>query len=89
MAKVFAPSELIINEDGSCFHLHLRPEYLAEVKNEQTQAFSPQSVQRRVYSPMLNQQKGIISQYDHLFKRYASVARTDWRLLAAMSYQEP
>lgn len=65
-----------------------RPEYLAEVKSEQTQAFSPQSVQRRVYSPMLNQQKGIISQYDHLFKRYASVARTDWRLLAAMSYQE-
>ena len=30
MAKVFAPSELIINEDGSCFHLHLRPEYLAD-----------------------------------------------------------
>ena len=30
MAKIFAPSELIINEDGSCFHLHLRPEYLAD-----------------------------------------------------------
>ena len=28
--KVFAPSELIINEDGSCFHLHLRPEQLAD-----------------------------------------------------------
>jgi uridine phosphorylase len=28
--KVFAPSELIINEDGSCFHLHLKPEYLAD-----------------------------------------------------------
>ena len=26
----FAPSELIINEDGSCFHLHLRPEQLAD-----------------------------------------------------------
>ena len=23
--KIFAPSELIINEDGSCFHLHLKP----------------------------------------------------------------
>ncbi|MBQ7663370.1 MAG: nucleoside phosphorylase [Prevotella sp.] len=28
--KTFAPSELIINEDGSCFHLHLRPEQLAD-----------------------------------------------------------
>jgi uridine phosphorylase len=28
--KYFAPSELIINEDGSCFHLHLLPEYLAD-----------------------------------------------------------
>lgn len=28
--KYFPPSELIINEDGSCFHLHLRPEQLAD-----------------------------------------------------------
>lgn len=28
--KTFAPSELIINADGSCFHLHLRPEQLAD-----------------------------------------------------------
>ena len=28
--KTFAPSELIINEDGSCFHLHLKPEQLAD-----------------------------------------------------------
>lgn len=30
MSKYFAPSELIINEDGSCFHLHIRPEQLAK-----------------------------------------------------------
>jgi len=30
MKTVFAPSELIINEDGSCFHLHLKPEQLAD-----------------------------------------------------------
>ena len=30
MGKYFAESELIINEDGSCFHLHLRPEQLAD-----------------------------------------------------------
>jgi len=28
--KTFAPSELIINDDGSCFHLHLKPEQLAD-----------------------------------------------------------
>ena len=26
----FAPSELIINEDGSIFHLHLKPHELAD-----------------------------------------------------------
>lgn len=30
MKKYFPPSELIINEDGSVFHLHLKPEYLAD-----------------------------------------------------------
>ena len=28
--KRFAESELIINEDGSVFHLHVKPEYLAD-----------------------------------------------------------
>ena len=28
--KYFEPSELIVNADGSCFHLHLRPEQLAD-----------------------------------------------------------
>lgn len=28
--KVFPASELIINNDGSCFHLHLRPDQLAD-----------------------------------------------------------
>jgi len=30
MKKYFAPSELIINEDGSVFHLHVKPEQLAQ-----------------------------------------------------------
>ncbi len=30
MKKFFPESELIINSDGSCFHLHLRPEQLAD-----------------------------------------------------------
>lgn len=30
MSTYFPPSELIINGDGSCFHLHLKPEQLAD-----------------------------------------------------------
>lgn len=30
MQTYFSPSELIINEDGSIFHLHVRPEWLAD-----------------------------------------------------------
>lgn len=30
MKTYFEPSELIINTDGSCFHLHMRPEQLAD-----------------------------------------------------------
>lgn len=30
MAKYFAPSELIINDDNSSFHLHIRPDQLAD-----------------------------------------------------------
>lgn len=30
MARIIPPSELIINEDGSIFHLHVKPEWLAD-----------------------------------------------------------
>lgn len=30
MEKYFAESELIINKDGSIFHLHVTPEHLAD-----------------------------------------------------------
>ena len=30
MKKYFASSELIINEDGSVLHLHVKPEWLAD-----------------------------------------------------------
>ena len=29
MNKTYAPSELIINDDGSVFHLHLKPTQIA------------------------------------------------------------
>ena len=65
-----------------------RPDYIALVRSESTHLLSSQSVTRHVYSPMLNRKGGIISHYDHLFRQYAPVARWDWRLLAALCYQE-
>lgn len=65
-----------------------RPELIAQIRKQESFALSKQSVTRRVYSPMLNKKSGVISHYDHLFQQYASVARWDWRLLAAQCYQE-
>ncbi len=65
-----------------------KPSMLAQVKKEESYFFSARSVRRHVYAPFLNRSEGVISKYDHLFRRYAPVARWDWRLLAAQSYQE-
>lgn len=64
------------------------PNMIAQIKREEKYLFSSQSVSRHVYSPMLNASKGTISMYDGLFQKYASVARWDWRLIAAQCYQE-
>ena len=46
------------------------------------------TVKRRMRPVMQDASHGIISAYDDLFRRYSSTAGWDWRLLAAMSYQE-
>ena len=51
------------------------PSLLAEVKREERTQLSVASVHRHVYAPMLNSSRGEISQYDHLFQRYAPIAR--------------
>lgn len=65
-----------------------RPEIAEQVKREERSLFSTQSIHRHVYAPMLNAKAGVISNYDHLFMRYAPLVRWDWRLLAAQCYQE-
>ena len=65
-----------------------KPSMYDEIRKEERYMLSAQSVKRHVYSPFLNKQGGIISHYDHLFKKYAPVARWDWRLMAAQCYQE-
>lgn len=65
-----------------------KPSMLAEVREEEHSLFAVNRVKRHVYSPFLDKSAGIISQYDHLFKKYAPMARWDWRLMAAQCYQE-
>lgn len=45
-------------------------------------------VRRHVYAPMVSQSAGIISSYDNLFKEAAARIGWDWRLVAALCYQE-
>ena len=64
------------------------PPLFAEVAAEQRLAFASGAVRRHVYAPFLDRGRGVISSYDHLFKKYAPTARWDWRLMAAQCYQE-
>ena len=65
-----------------------RPALITQIAKEQEFVLSTRSITRHVYSPMLDSRAGIISKYDHLFQKYAPVARVDWRLMAAQCYQE-
>ena len=64
------------------------PDMINKIKREEQFLLSTASIRRHVYAPMLNRAGGVISCYDHLFQRYAPLARWDWRLLAAQCYQE-
>lgn len=65
-----------------------KPELITSIRREEQMLYTTQSIHRHTYAPMLNAKAGTISQYDHLFMRYAPLARWDWRLLAAQCYQE-
>ncbi len=65
-----------------------RPELVAHVKKFEDWIFSDHGVQRTVYAPVMSEVRGELSSYDHLFQRFAPDANADWRLLAALSYQE-
>ena len=65
-----------------------RPSLIAQVKEEETQLLTTRKVRRRIFSPMLDRNGGIISHYDGYFQTYSRDLRWDWRLMAAQCYQE-
>lgn len=64
------------------------PQLASKVKEEEAFLLSTRSISRHEYASVLNKKGGVISHYDDYFRRYAPVARWDWRLLAAQCYQE-
>jgi len=50
--------------------------------------YSSSRIGRRIKSDYFTQKTGIISNYDHLFKVKAKLINWDWKLIAAVSYQE-
>lgn len=61
------------------------PEHM---RNREDYLLSAASITRHVYAPVLDRKRGIMSNYDVYFRRYASTAGVDWHLLAAQCYQE-
>lgn len=63
-----------------------QPEMLESAKRKEQQLLQRPRIKHRVNAPMLS--RGVISNYDELFKRYSRGIGWDWRLLAAQCYQE-
>lgn len=82
----------LVNQDNSTLadtlDQYFTSKLIKKVSDDESFLLSTASVKRHVYSPMLNRSKGVISEYDYLFKKYAPVARLDWHLMAAQCYQE-
>ena len=65
-----------------------RPSRVDAARQEETALLTVKKVRRRIFSPMLDKNKGIISNYDGYFQQYSRDVRWDWRLMAAQCYQE-
>lgn len=65
-----------------------KPNLLADTKKHEQQLLASGMVTRHVYPWMLSAEKGQVSTYDPLFKKYANTAGVDWTMLAAQCYQE-
>ncbi len=65
-----------------------KPEFIETMQANQLKYLSGNGVERHVYSPFLDKEKDIISEWDFLFRKYSETANLDWKLLAAICYQE-
>lgn len=59
------------------------PQYKASMKK-----YFEISKSNYVHSPILSEEKGVISKFDNYFKKYAPTIDWDWRLIASLAYNE-
>lgn len=83
-----------VNESNTELQQHLNDWYknlsteaIADANKAAEEIIRPHVV-RKVRSPYLSREKGIISIYDDLFKKAAQTTGWDWRLIASQCYQE-
>ena len=65
-----------------------KPEMRSQAKSEEQMLVMTGGASRHYIAPIFDRERGKISVYDYLFKKYAKVCGWDWRLLAAQCYQE-
>lgn len=66
-----------------------KPDHIKSIQQRAKTSYAKRDyVRRRVHAPYLSREKGIISNYDHLFKKASAITGWDWRLVAAQCYQE-
>lgn len=81
-----------VSHDNTTLQQKIKEWYTADktdkIRRHQTTLLANGGVTRRVYAPILNRDKGVISRWDHLFRKYSQQYRLDWRMMAAQCYQE-
>lgn len=66
-----------------------KPDHIKNIQKKARNTYAKRDyVRRKVHAPYLSREKGIISNYDHLFKKASATTGWDWRLVAAQCYQE-
>lgn len=76
------------NELAEMVRKWFKPEMFAQVRQQQEYILTVGSVTRHVNPFFLSTEKGTISHYDHLFRKYSTVAGMDWTMIASQCYQE-
>ena len=83
--KHFPPSELIINSDGSIFHLHLKPEQLADniilVGDPGRVALVASYFDSQEFSVSSREFNTITGSYKELGKYLTDMNKKSWRML--------
>ncbi|MBR1386978.1 MAG: transglycosylase SLT domain-containing protein [Alloprevotella sp.] len=81
------PNNKDLKKELDTWYANLTKDTFSQIEKAATAITRPR-VTRKVRSPYLSREKGIISIYDQQFKKAAQSIGWDWRLIASQCYQE-